>query len=53
MTDKPAVKGLKPLDPKVLEPFLKEMREKTIPGIVEAIRKRQALNEESRRWIIL
>lgn len=44
----PAAEGLKSIDPALLEPFKKEMQEKTIPAIVDAVRQRQRNAAEDR-----
>jgi hypothetical protein len=44
------VQGLTPIDPTVLEEFLREMNEKVIPEIVEIVEERRLLAAESRQW---
>lgn len=45
------IEGLEPIDPKVLEEFKREMNEKVIPEITQAIYERRVLAAESRQWI--
>jgi hypothetical protein len=44
------VQGLTPIDPTVLDDFLREMHEKVIPEIVEVVEERRLLAAESRQW---
>jgi hypothetical protein len=44
------VQGLTPIDPAVLEEFLREMNENVIPKIVEVVEERRLLAAESRQW---
>ena len=44
------VQGLKPVDPSVLEDFLKEMNEQVIPDILRIVEERRLLAAESRQW---
>lgn len=43
------VEGLKPVDPKVLADFEKEMADQGIPNIIEDVEKRRMLAAESRQ----
>lgn len=44
------VQGLTPIDPAVLEDFLREMNEKVIPEIVDVVEERRLQAAESRQW---
>lgn len=44
--------GAKPVSPVALEPFLREMEERTIPAIIERERRQAELCAEARRWIL-
>lgn len=47
-----SIPGLRPVDPKALEEYEREMREVTIPEIVKAVRRRGRLAHEARqRWL--
>lgn len=44
------IEGLKPVDPKALEDFKREMTDEVIPEIVRAVEERRKLAAESRNW---
>lgn len=44
------VQGLTPVDPAVLEDFLREMNENVIPEIVDVVEERRLQAAESRQW---
>jgi len=46
------IKGLKPVDPKDLEPFVKTMREEVIPEIVRRDEERKAAYHQLRHTIL-
>ena len=52
MTEFSQMEGLESVNPKYLESFLREMRERVIPAIVENQYEQKKLAQESRRKII-
>jgi len=44
------IKGLTPVDPKVLEAFTREMTDQVIPEILRVVEERRVLAAESRLW---
>jgi hypothetical protein len=44
------IEGLRPVDPKALEDFKREMTDEVIPEILRVVEERRVLAAESRQW---